>query len=347
MQTVGEYLKKEREAQNICLGDVSDFTKISKIYLDCLEKGEYTKIPGEPYVKGYISSYAAFVGMNAHEALKLYNSFQMETDDVEEIKPEIQEDKKGPAFSYLSFNKKTWLVLVFSILSIISIAAYYLFFQNQKTAIIDKNPREPNKSIQQKTISKAETNLLQEMQNGYSFQSRKKDGLEEKLENEERREKQSNDSYKIPAPLENDQSEEAAAGGEPYTPIHESSRGKDVSHSENYQAHFEKHLKVIEATACSEIINRIPIGSRDVFEWSMDRIYIWSRIKCEKLHSSIRHVYYFKGEKLNDILLKVRSPFWRTWSYKTLLNKRYIGEWRVDITSVDGKLLHSIKFEIR
>ena len=56
MQTLGDYLKKGREARNISLSDVSDLTKISKIYLECLEKDEYTKIPGKPYVKGYIST---------------------------------------------------------------------------------------------------------------------------------------------------------------------------------------------------------------------------------------------------------------------------------------------------
>ena len=49
---------------------------------------------------------------------------------------------------------------------------------------------------------------------------------------------------------------------------------------------------------------------------------------------------------LNDISLNIRSFHWRTWSYKTLSNKRYIGPWRVDIASNDGKLLQSINFEV-
>jgi len=347
MQTAGDYLKKGREAQNISLSDISDLTKISKIYLDCLEKDEYTKIPGEPYVKGYISSYAACIGINAHEALKLYDSFQMETNNAEEIKPEILEDKKRPTLPYPSFNKTTWLVLAFSILTILIVGVYYLFFQNQKKATVDESLQEPSKTILPTNISKTDTNLLQERQNGYSFQSRKQNGFEKKLENKESGEKNDNGISKIPAPLESHQPEQISEEVEPYTPIHESSRVKELSDSENYQTHFENNLKVIEATACSEIKNRIPQGSGDSFEWSMDRIYIWSSIKCERPPSSIRHIYYFNGEKVNDILLKIRSSHWRTWSYKRLLNKRYIGSWRVDIASVDGKLLESIKFEIR
>ena len=347
MQTLGDYLKKGREARNISLSDVSDLTKISKIYLECLEKDEYTKIPGKPYVKGYISSYVACVGLNEDEALKLYESCQMETNNAEEIKPEILGDKKRPTLFHLSFNKKTWLVLAFSILMILTIGVYYSFFQNQKKATIDKSLREPNKTIQPTIISKIDTNLTSERQNGNSFQSRKQNGFEKKLENKESRVKHDNGISQIPAPLESHRPEQTSKEGEPYAPIYESSRAKDLPDSENYQTHFENNLKVIEATVCSEIKNRIPQGSGDSFEWSMDRIYIWSRIKCERPPSSIRHIYYFRGEKVNDILLKIRSSDWRTWSYKTLLNKRYIGPWRVDITSVDGKLLQRIKFEIR
>ena len=69
METLGDYLKKSREAQNISLSDIADCTKISKIYLDCLENNEYQKMPAKPYVKGYISSYADCLGIEQHEAV--------------------------------------------------------------------------------------------------------------------------------------------------------------------------------------------------------------------------------------------------------------------------------------
>ena len=78
----------------------------------------------------------------------------------------------------------------------------------------------------------------------------------------------------------------------------------------------------------------------------MEKIFIWTLIECDSLPSSIRHIYYFKGEKVNDISLNIRSAHWRTWSYKTLSDKRYIGPWRVDIASNDGRLLQSINFEV-
>ena len=52
MQTIGNYLKSGREARNIGLSEVARSTKISKWYLDCLEKDEFDKMPGGPYIKG-------------------------------------------------------------------------------------------------------------------------------------------------------------------------------------------------------------------------------------------------------------------------------------------------------
>ena len=93
METVGAYLKKEREAKNISLHEVSRLTKISEIYLDCLEKDEYEKLPKGPFVKGYISSYSKSIGCDEDEALKLYNATNSEKDEFEPAQPEISRAK--------------------------------------------------------------------------------------------------------------------------------------------------------------------------------------------------------------------------------------------------------------
>jgi hypothetical protein len=92
METVGDYLKKEREAKNISLRKVSRLTKISEHYLEYLEKDDYEKLPQGPYITGYISSYARLIGGNADEALKLYASRQKQTGDAEELSPKKSKD---------------------------------------------------------------------------------------------------------------------------------------------------------------------------------------------------------------------------------------------------------------
>ncbi|MGB5616782.1 MAG: helix-turn-helix domain-containing protein, partial [Desulfobacterales bacterium] len=97
MQTVGSYLRQEREAKNISLGEVAQLTKISEFYLDFLEKDDYEKLPQGPYIKGYISSYARLIGSNADEAIKLYNSLQEQMSQIEAAQTERSEVDAIPA----------------------------------------------------------------------------------------------------------------------------------------------------------------------------------------------------------------------------------------------------------
>jgi len=103
---------------------------------------------------------------------------------------------------------------------------------------------------------------------------------------------------------------------------------------------------VLKAAVCTDVKDKKPSGKNNSFQWSTDRVYIWNLIKCESHLSSIRHIYYFKGQKVSDIVLDIKSPLWRTWSYKALLDKRFIGPWKVDITSADGKLLQRVHFNV-
>jgi hypothetical protein len=103
---------------------------------------------------------------------------------------------------------------------------------------------------------------------------------------------------------------------------------------------------VVKAVAGGGVQNRNPIETGNSFQWSMQRVYIWSMINCKNPPSSIRHIYYFKEQKVSEVLLDVKAPHWRTWSYKTISDKRYIGKWRVDITSAEGKALKTIRFEV-
>ena len=106
MQTIGSCLKSGREARNIRLSEVARSTKISKWYLDCLEKDEFDKIPGGPYIKGYIASYASYIGIEEDEILKQYDSLQINSDDENEVQDNHSEDKKRQKSPGFSFSKK-------------------------------------------------------------------------------------------------------------------------------------------------------------------------------------------------------------------------------------------------
>jgi len=217
---------------------------------------------------------------------------------------------------------------------------------DQKKAVFTNGLPASPKAKPAKLVSTVAFNSSPKKQNKISNQVSQSNGFKKTNYPEKAQKKPDNGRSQTLAPPPIQPPKSAAQESLPDQPIQKMANKSSLTVSNGVPLTSKEHLKIIEAAACSSVKNRTPQGSGDSFEWSEDKIFIWTRIKCERLPSSIRHIYYFKGEKVNDISLSVRSSHWRTWSYKTISNKRYIGPWRVDITSNDGKLLDSIEFEI-
>lgn len=58
MKHIGEYLKQRRCEKNITLEEVASQTGIREQYLTALESGDFEKIPGDVFIKGFIRNYA-------------------------------------------------------------------------------------------------------------------------------------------------------------------------------------------------------------------------------------------------------------------------------------------------
>ena len=79
---VGYTLRQERERQELSVNDIEQGTSIRVVYIEAIESGEYDKLPGEIYTKGFIKNYAKFLGMDPDAAVKEFN------DDMAELKAE-------------------------------------------------------------------------------------------------------------------------------------------------------------------------------------------------------------------------------------------------------------------
>lgn len=70
--TLGEKLKKLRSDKRTSIGEASRFTKIQPAYLEYLEEGLWEKLPADVYVKGFLRSYADFLGVDEKILIRLY-----------------------------------------------------------------------------------------------------------------------------------------------------------------------------------------------------------------------------------------------------------------------------------
>lgn len=68
-ESLGQYLKKEREKKNISLRDVSRNTRVREHILEAIEADRYDLLPSPTFVKGFLQSYAKYVGLDPNEVV--------------------------------------------------------------------------------------------------------------------------------------------------------------------------------------------------------------------------------------------------------------------------------------
>lgn len=68
-QNLGKTLKEQREQLGLTLQEVAEHTRIRKIHLESIEKGQLQNLPGQVYVTGFIRVYARHLGLDSDALL--------------------------------------------------------------------------------------------------------------------------------------------------------------------------------------------------------------------------------------------------------------------------------------
>ena len=82
---LGDLLRETREQKNLSLEDVEQGTNIRKLYIKAIEDGNYEKLPGEVFLKGFIKTYGKFLGLNSQELIEQYKNEKNAPASTEEV----------------------------------------------------------------------------------------------------------------------------------------------------------------------------------------------------------------------------------------------------------------------
>lgn len=72
MESLGEFLKKERESRQIPLEDIAQESKVNIHYLSLLEGNQLNELPST-YAKGYLQAYCNYLGLDKKEVFSRYS----------------------------------------------------------------------------------------------------------------------------------------------------------------------------------------------------------------------------------------------------------------------------------
>jgi cytoskeleton protein RodZ len=122
MESLGKYLKKERELRNLSIEEVARFTKVREQFLGAIEEDRFELLPAPLYLKGFLAAYARYLGLDPNDVILRYQKYRGEISVAgqkqSELKPQIQLPRKRVG-SWLFF------VLISTILVLVSLSIFY------------------------------------------------------------------------------------------------------------------------------------------------------------------------------------------------------------------------------
>lgn len=73
MPALGDEFRSAREARGLSLSDVAEQIHIRSVYLGAIESEDWSAIGAPVYVRGFIRTYARFLGLNGEKAVQEFN----------------------------------------------------------------------------------------------------------------------------------------------------------------------------------------------------------------------------------------------------------------------------------
>ncbi len=98
--SLGEKLRQAREERGISISEVAEQTRISSLYLEAIDLDNYKTLPGGIFNKGFVRSYAKYVGVDEQEALQDYSRLiaaneEKEDEKFKSYRPEVLTDDRA------------------------------------------------------------------------------------------------------------------------------------------------------------------------------------------------------------------------------------------------------------
>ena len=73
-QTLGSYLREQRERRQMSAAELSRITRIPQASLEAIESDRFDELPGEVFVRGFLKAYAQAVTLIPADVLARYTS---------------------------------------------------------------------------------------------------------------------------------------------------------------------------------------------------------------------------------------------------------------------------------
>jgi cytoskeleton protein RodZ len=142
MFEIGNSLREARLRQALDFPEIEQATKIRPKYLRALEDEQFDILPGQTYVKGFLRSYAEYLGLDGQLYVDEYNSRYIHADEETPLRTRI-----GSSSSRGGLRLESSIVLIalaaIGVLTLLVFAAWRFGSDTPSTAIPDFSTQPP------------------------------------------------------------------------------------------------------------------------------------------------------------------------------------------------------------
>ena len=121
--SIGQKLSAARHELNKKRSTVAEELNIREIYIEAIEKDDYSVIPGKAYISGFIKSYAEYLNLDAEDLLKMLRATQNMQEDYQNMPQQLYKDYKR--------TKNIFLLSFVALLLVIVGVNYYSYVNHQ------------------------------------------------------------------------------------------------------------------------------------------------------------------------------------------------------------------------
>ena len=141
----GDELRKQREIRGISLKEIADSTKISKRYLEAIEKNDFAALPAPVFSRGFVREYARYLGLMPDEMVDRYMHFVRSDAERNLELPESLRDRSSVAEPTSNLGRNLWMAAL-ALFVLTSVLWWFLVAVRKKSGTVksDTVARQPS-----------------------------------------------------------------------------------------------------------------------------------------------------------------------------------------------------------
>ena len=353
-KSFGQLLREERVERGLSLEDVVETTRIRKHHLEALERDDFTALPGDVFVKGYLRAYAAFLGVEADLMIADYDrqrtrSAQDGDRVIEEMSRVLRVDEAARR------RRRQGLAAGVGVLVVAAAGIAVWQFAGSTNARVDREqlPAEVDTGVIETATASSPAPQVVPAAPAIPPEDKAPE------------ETGTAPTQTQPATPQGTTATLASSSGEDSPPERHASRDdaprsitERNSASQTNSATQPSSTRrpgsdeTIAATALrvpdfgvgSDVVDRQLVGPSDAFP-AGSRVVFWTRVLDGAPGSSIDHIWLRDGVVVGRKQLRIGGSHWRTHSAR-LLPAEDQADWSVEARDADGKLLARSRFRV-